>query len=686
MTTAQTREDKLTAIGARWGSGFRNAQPFSAPALEAKGWEVWLRTLFPFAFTESFSDDHRLYWDLRWSVFMRIRDIQNGIPQHIASEELTILYILGRALGKSASIEPSAIMRGALLNGGYSLFVSETDDQAQEHLGNTRILIEHPDSKLLNYYPMMSIAADKSKGLPDIDRRELFIAKNGWIARAKGLKSKMRGLRVGTQRPNQILCDDIDDVNDSAALSEAKLRILTSSILPVQDKFYSTIDFTQNLISENSVINQIYTGRSDAMAERTVIGPTKTFSKFEYDTVTSEDGRLRHVIRENCETSWSGVNVTQAQKFLSDSGLATFMAEYQNDFSQQRAGRVLPNWDDDVHTITWSQFNAFYRTDGIPDRWYKYAFNDWARTKSAYHANVAGFVAVAGQYGPLPGAVFMFNPLSFPEKTEADDVAVRIIKTVAPEVEWDEMLASSLNRAGLERYTTNLSQLMEQRRQVISKVIPPTIAPILRTLNYVKWKGSHEQAQGALRVYQEVYGLPFEPVNPGKDGGLEYINHLMQVDYDQDHPFHEGKPGFTRFFLIVPDHKSGYPTALQPDSLHDEDLARYQFAHWRNVPLKMTELGIVEHGPEKMNDDFGNGLQFLFCDSGVVAAPLDKGEKIEAAMPEELALTPELTAYDRQRIMTSRQFEYQRVEREMSKPRGRNALRLAQWERSGKGR
>src|SRR6185369_3655375 len=41
--------------------------------LEEMGWREVLMTLMPFAFEEDFSADHVKFWDLGWSVLMRIR-------------------------------------------------------------------------------------------------------------------------------------------------------------------------------------------------------------------------------------------------------------------------------------------------------------------------------------------------------------------------------------------------------------------------------------------------------------------------------------------------------------------------------------------------------------------------------------------------------------------------------------
>jgi hypothetical protein len=142
---------------------------------------------------------------------------------------------------------------------------------------------------------------------------------------------------------------------------------------------------------------------------------------------------------------------------------------------------------------------------------------------------------------------------------------------------------------------------------------------------------SHE-ALGPRDVYQKVYGLPFETANPGADGGIELLNHYMQVDYALPHSFRPQHSGHTRVFIIVDEDKIDYPTALMPDLLLDSDLARYQFRHWRHTEPRLTVKGLLEHGPEKMNDDFGNGLMMLFHDNIVRAAPLTKEERIEAML------------------------------------------------------
>jgi hypothetical protein len=323
----------------------KNAELLSTPAqqLETQGWRVWLTTLFPFWFDDEFSQEHIKYWDLRWKVFNQIKR-----KEPVDDGDLVALLLLGRGLGKSSTIEAARIMKGALLSGGYSVMISETEDQAQEHLGNCRYLIEHPESRLLEFYPEMAVADNASalKGMPTADRREMFICQNGWILKAKGLSAKMRGLRVGNQRPDDISLDDIDDVNDSLAVSLNKIRLITASILPILPRGEGTVDIGQNLIGEHSVVNQILTGKTDALAERVEIGPASAFTQLDIQSDVDETGKVRHVILPTSVPSWAGLNVQRAQKFLNNSGLETFKAEYQNEFDQFKSGKVISHFNE----------------------------------------------------------------------------------------------------------------------------------------------------------------------------------------------------------------------------------------------------------------------------------------------------------------------------------------------------
>lgn len=556
--------------------------------LESCGWQEWLLTLFPFWFSENFSKEHIQYWELHWSTLMRIRD---GIE--VPNKELVKLLLLGRGLGKSSVLEGARIMRGALLGQGYSLIISETDDQAQEHLGNCRILIEHPDSKLVEYYPTMAIAeqSDMLKGMPTADRKEMFICKNGYICRAKGLSAKMRGLRVGIHRPDDIAFDDVDDVNDSLAVSSNKLKLITASILPVQARHNVTIDVGQNLISEHSVVNSIYKGTTDALADRTVIGVANAFVNLDIDSEIDEMGKMRHKIRETSEPSWAGFSVVRAQKFLDNSGLSTFLAEYQNQFNQFNSGKVIPEYNEKAQVITWSQFEQIFGERRIPRHWKVLVGLDIGYSEGQYpHYSAWDFLATAAMNSPLPNSVFLYRSKSF-KGASIDDQAEEV-----------------------------LAEMYEDEKEMVSS-----------------WQMSHERTGEMMTLWQK-HKLPFGKFRHYKaEDGVAQWRHMSRCDHSKPNPF---KPDFKSdnglynigrptLFYIVDDVQ--ILQSFDDKGLH---LFRGQVSTWEYVPVKLTETGQTTQKPSKVNDDHADVVKSLLAYFGANATELTKQEKLIAEMPE----------------------------------------------------
>ncbi len=942
--------------------GIKPVKPNKGRELEEKGWKEWLLTLFPFWFEEQFSKEHEQYWELHWEC---LRQIKKGIEPDASIA--TKMLILGRGIGKSSTLECARIMRAAILKTGYSLIISETDDQAQEHLGNCRVLIEHPDSKLVEYYPYMEVGdgGDLMKGMPTADRKEMFITKSGYIFRSKGLSAKMRGLRVGTFRPsdlcheydtriftdgrwmkvqdhptarlrtgdgytvqifgipftetvtpehrywvrslpdlarphwdravdgwmqakdlhsrcyigtpidmsvelppaiqindtrsvsrrndkgqivstattdtfgvlsefldpdwwwliglwwgdgslaktrkkyaslvftvadttphiaekiyqiaskynkkvtfgnrgqgcyqlqiahksiarwlanewkkgnsmklppqwveridlecqkqlirgyldadgfvdvknaevrltsvyldgllavrrilarlnipssirkgidgtdNYVICgnkcktrtkydlrfrenasvlgydnipnstrykfnrnfiadgyqwskirsidnatdrlfvpidtptreyltdfgkshncfDDIDDVNDSLAVSANKLRLITASILPVQARKFVTIDFGQNLIGENSVVNQIYTGKTDAFANKTVIGVANAFETLNIDSGLDATGKLRHKILDTSVPSWQGLDVLRAQKFLDNSGLQTFMAEYQNEFSQFKSGKVIPEYNEDVQIITWSQFEKVFGQRRIPRHWKVGVGLDVGYSEGLYpHWSAWSFIATASVNSGMAGALFVYRSRTF-KGTSIDDQATAILSDLYSDengcYEKDEMIAS--------------------------------------------WQMSHERT-GEMMTLWEKYKLPFGKFRYYKaEDGVAQWRHLSRADKRQKHPFKEDRQnddgtwvlGRPSMYYIVDDMQ-----VITPQDDKGMKLLRDQVSAWEYVPVKLTETGQTQQKPSKVADDVPDSIKSIVCWFGNEPTPLTKEEEIMEAMPE----------------------------------------------------
>jgi hypothetical protein len=117
---------------------------------------------------------------------------------------------------------------------------------------------------------------------------------------------------------------------------------------------------------------------------------------------------------------------------------------------------------------------------------------------------------------------------------------------------------------------------------------------------------------------------------------------MMRVDRTAPHSFipdergDDGlyRLGFSRFFLLVDDADAAPPIRIaNPRDLHDSALARYQLKRWRHLEVRDSATGEVERGPEKRNDDFGNGLMMCVWDGLPVAAPLNFEETLKLHDP-----------------------------------------------------
>jgi hypothetical protein len=619
-----------------------------ATALEAQGYEPWAMRLGRRTFKSPFSPFHHRFWRWYWPARMKLLR-----GEKLTADELTALLIWGRGLGKSSHVEWACIAEGALGEGvteepGFVGYVCADSDLAKGHLQSIRNRLLSPE--VTHYYPGLGNPRLDAHGHQLGFRQDFLATDSGWGIVPLGLKEGVRGGRLLDLRYTMFVFDDVDNRRYSPDVIRKNLEIIAYEILPAGTPQTLKL-FPQNLVRDDGVLAQILNRESDVLSRRTVIGndrgePQPAFDDVELEPDEERPGSYRI---KSATPVWEGFDVNAAEVFLSDSGKSGFMAEFQHDLTGEKSEFVLQNWRDEVHVITESHFEARYGTRSVPYYWPKRGFNDWAKTNTAKHANVAGFLTVSPQMrdARTSGLVFLYDCMSFEANTGADEVALRIIKTLSPFAKvggvtktWEEVLSDAHSRENMGDYR-NLTDLVERARDARSKVVPALVRPIVRHQK-VTFRGSHDENNGALKVYRDVYGLDFSPVNPGADGGVELLNSLMLVDRTRPHLFkpdergEDGryKLGFSRFYLIVKDEKAAPPPAnARPRDLRDSDRARYQLRKWRELPVKDNETGEVERGPEKRNDDFGNGLMMCVHDGLPIAPRLSGDEKFEVENP-----------------------------------------------------
>jgi hypothetical protein len=332
-------------------------------------------------------------------------------------------------------------------------------------------------------------------------------------------------------------------------------------------------------------MNQIYQGISDALAERTVIGVTKAFHTLNVDSNFDDSQRIKHVILPTSVPSWSGFDIKKAQKFLNASGLDTFLAEYQNELNRQKAGKVIPEYNEEVQVITWSEFEKVYGSKQIPPHWKAKVGLDIGYSDGQFpHWSAWVFVATAAANSSLPNKVFVYRSCSF-KATSIDDQAVAV------------------------------------KPQVMEKI--------------ETWQMSHERT-GEMMTMQQKYGLPFQKFQHYRvEDGVPQWRHLSRPDRTKPNPFKEDSQnedglyrlGDCTLFYIVDDDQR-----LSPRDDRGHRLLREQVAAWEYVPIRLTQHGQTAQKPSKVNDDMCDALKGILALFGPRVAPLTAQEKFETNM------------------------------------------------------
>lgn len=622
-------------------------------------WRVWLKTLFPHLVRGEPSFFQVEYMEWLWQALWakkRSEPLPNG--------ENAFMSVWSRGHAKSSFARIAPIAEAALLGQGYCLYISGSQDQANKHLGSIETLLT--SDMVRYYYPQLS---KPRKGDTDKNKawnQKMLYLKCGYVLQAIGLDVGIRGANVDDMRVTLEVPDDIDDRSDTPLQSEQKLDKFLHSVLPAK-KAGTLFICAQNLVIEHGCINRIVTGEVPALANARISGPHPRVLNLRTEQ-RQVNGRQRDFVLSG-EVTWPGNDsLERVQEDIDTYTLVVFKRECQHQLIVDKTGLVLSPWDDQIHVITDDEFFQLFGYRSPPPQWNKEILHDWAQTKSAYHANVVLKLAVSSQNEPLPGCLFLYDAMSFEANTQADDVAIRILKSIAPRVEvngvmkdWDDVLEAEFSRYNLEQYVTNATTLIKARRAVLAKVIPPIVGPLLRRNNIRRLRMSHE-AKDQRNVYRSVYGLPFTGVNPRREGGIEFARHYLRVDTTRKHPFKD-MMGWSQMYVIVPKAKAGLPIALRPDALHDSDLLRYQFSHHRYTEPHLTTTGILERGPMKQDDDFTNALQMGMLNGGLLAEPLNYSEQIEELIPQhsrlETLLQPSTSLMGRRTMSPRDQLGYE---------------------------
>jgi phage terminase large subunit-like protein len=378
-----------------------------ATAAHEHDWRTWMATVFPQF--DTFAPHHAEFWDWLWQIERGTR------PDPFVG-------IWGRGGWKSGSAELGAVALGALGKRTYGLYISGTQEQAEAHLDSVAAWLSTPG--VAAHYPQLANPAVNRFGSIRGWRRNRVVTEAGFVIDAVGLRTGTRGIKFEDQRPDFIVLDDVDELDDTAETTAKKIHTFTHTLLPAGSSDLATIAI-QNLIIPDGLFARLAPGAQQPaswLSDRKVSGPIPAIEDLEYEEYDDERTGARRVRITGGTATWQGQNLDTAQQQMNDWGIESFIAEAQHD--PRKRGAKL-------YDLAWWDGQARYSIhDDALLRRVVARFQSWDTASSlsdtaAYSACVTGdMVAYRGGYALLIRDVWR-DRVEFTQLTDAIEKQAR---------------------------------------------------------------------------------------------------------------------------------------------------------------------------------------------------------------------------------------------------------------------
>jgi hypothetical protein len=149
--------------------------------------EAWLRAMFP-GYVRDFAAHHKELWQWVWGI-------EKGKPVH------SFVAIWPRGGTKSTSAELACVALAAKRARRYGLYISMTQQQADDHVQNVASMLE--SDSVARAYPDLGNRLIGKFGNPRGWRRNRLRTESGFTIDAIGLDTAARGVKLESRRcPN----------------------------------------------------------------------------------------------------------------------------------------------------------------------------------------------------------------------------------------------------------------------------------------------------------------------------------------------------------------------------------------------------------------------------------------------------------------------------------------------------
>lgn len=308
-------------------------EPDDAPPAPAE-WRPWLGNMFPASVKHPFAPHHATFWDHIWGI------TPGASPR-------PFIGVWPREGGKSTNVELACVALGCRGVRKYVVYVRETQERADDSVGNIGAKLEA--ASVERYYPAHSRKAMSKFGSARGWRRNRLWTAGGFTVDAFGLDASGRGAKLGDQRPDLIIFDDLDTEKDNIGVTMTKIVTLTTALLPAGAENCAIIGI-QNLIIADGIFTRLVDGRADFLSDRIVSGPFPAIYGLKYEPRENPESKTtEYAITEGAPT-WAGQSLEVCQRNMNRWGLTSFLREAQHQVKERREGLAL-NFDEAEHFV-----------------------------------------------------------------------------------------------------------------------------------------------------------------------------------------------------------------------------------------------------------------------------------------------------------------------------------------------
>lgn len=199
------------------------------------------------------------------------------------------------------------------------LYVCATQEQADQHVQAISSLLEElgVDRKVSKH--------GHSRGW----RRNQLRTADDFNVAALGLDTAARGIKFDSFRPDVIVFDDVDSEEDTPKTVAKKKARITTKIIPAGSP-NKAIVFVQNLIHDDSIVNQLLENRAGFLHNREIPPVEPAVIGLQVAQEIDESGQQVYRVVGGKPT-WLGQDLAACELQINDQGYEDFLRESQHE-------------------------------------------------------------------------------------------------------------------------------------------------------------------------------------------------------------------------------------------------------------------------------------------------------------------------------------------------------------------